>query len=411
MTTRIKSLQVFSGGLPAGELYKDSQFHFHYAPSASDDVAVSLTMPVRRDEFRRSTLHPVFEMNLPEGYLRQRIIERFRKHATIDDMFFLALQGDSSIGRLGFHSSGLERTGVRGASLESLVTTDNPELFENLVERYLGQTTIAGVQPKILVPENSEPKSALVLPELVVKAAGPEFPGLTINEFVCMSIAKRAGLDVPEFYLSENQQLFIMRRFDIRPDGQRLGMEDICALMGLVANDKYQRSYEQVAKAVAVYSEQPNRDLEAFFRSLCISVLVGNGDAHLKNFAMLYESPASGKSWLSPAYDIVNTTVYLPADTLALKLSRSKDFPNRTIMTRFGREHCHLTEKQAEAVIDECIAAVHWGIDQFSGQMVKVECEGRTLFSEMVNGVGRLMNPAQKQSQWKGEVRLPKRTR
>jgi len=126
---------------------------------------------------------------------------------------------------------------------------------------------------------------------------------------------------------------------------------------------------------------------------------------------MLYENPASGKSWLSPAYDIVNTTVYLPADTLALKLSRSKDFPNRTIMTRFGREHCHLTEKQAEAVIDECIAAVHWGIDQFSGQMVKVECEGRTLFSEMVNGVGRLMNPAQKQSQWKGEVRLPKRTR
>ncbi|MFO8141093.1 MAG: type II toxin-antitoxin system HipA family toxin, partial [Marinobacter sp.] len=396
MTQKIKTLDVSVSGKLVGELQKHSQFCFAYDTSADEAQSVSLTMPVRSSEFRRSTLHPVFEMNLPEGYLRQRIIERFRKHATVDEMFFLALQGDRSIGRLGFQSKGVTRKTVEGTSLQTLVKAHNPELFEQLVDRYLEQTTIAGVQPKVLVPESTEPKSAIFLPELIVKAAGPEFPDLTVNEFVCMSIAREAGLAVPEFHLSENARLFIMCRFDIGADSERLGMEDICGLMGLVAEDKYRRSYEQVAKAVGIYSDQPNRDLEILFRSLCVSVLVGNGDAHLKNFAMLYRDASAGKAWLSPAYDIVNTTVYLEADTLALKLGRTKDFPNRNTMVRFGREHCNLTAKMAESVIDDCIRAVEWGIEELSGFAEAVEFEGRTVLSELKKGVGRLMKAERK---------------
>jgi serine/threonine-protein kinase HipA len=411
MTRKIKTLGVSAGGRLAGELRKESQFCFAYDSNVNEGQCVSLTMPIRPQEYRKSVLHPVFEMNLPEGYLRQRIIERFRKHATVDEMFFLALQGDSSIGRLGFQSKEVERQAVVGMSLGSLVETDNPQLFEQLVERYLGQTTIAGVQPKVLVPENTEPKSSVVLPELIVKSAGAEFPGLTINEFVCMSIAAKAGLSVPEFYLSDDTRMFIMRRFDISESGERFGMEDICGLIGLVADDKYKRSYEQVAKAIEVYSEAPNRDLEILFRSLCVSVLVGNGDAHLKNFAMLYRDASSGKAWMSPAYDIVNTTVYLEADTLALKLGGTKDFPNRATMIRFGREHCNLTEKMAEAVIDECISAVEWGMREFADYAESVELEGRSMLGELGKGVSRLMKPERKQKVWKGEVRLPKRTR
>jgi len=154
-----------------------------------------------------------------------------------------------------------------------------------------------------------------------------------------MSIVKQAGLRVPEFHLSDDKRLFIMRRFDLTQDRHRLGMEDICVLMGLVADDKYKRSYEQVARAIGIYSDNPNRDLGELFRSLCVSVLVGNGDAHLKNFAMLYDDPSAGKGWFSPTFDIVNTTLYMEGDTLALKLGRTKDFSSRTTMVRFGREH------------------------------------------------------------------------
>lgn len=411
MSGKIKTLRVIAGQVEAGKLAKDAQFSFQYSTSALAADAVSLVMPVNGEAVTRNSLHPVFEMNLPEGYLRQRIVERFRKHAKVDEMFFLALQGSASIGRLGFESEDMERDSVEGLNLQELVSTDDPGMFEKLVDRYIGQTTIAGVQPKVLVPENTEPKSAIHLPELIVKTSGPEFPDLAINEYVCMMIAAKAGLTVPEFYLSEDRRLFIMRRFDITDDGRRLGMEDVCALMGIPADHKYDRSYEQVARAIKIFSIAPNDDLEDFFRSLCVSVLLGNGDAHLKNFAMLYKDPSTGKGWLSPAYDIVNTRVYQEGDSLALKLSKTKDFPNRTTMKRFGREHCNLTDKMAQGIIDQCIEAVLWGIQHFSEFAETVEFEGRTLSAELEHGVCRLMTPEKKQKFWKGEVRKPKRAR
>lgn len=411
MAEKIKTLSVIAGDAEAGKLTKGAQFSFQYTKSALATDAVSLVMPVNEKAISRNALHPVFEMNLPEGYLRQRIVEQFRKHAKVDEMFFLALQGSASIGRLGFESEDMERGSVEGLNLTELVSTNDPGMFEKLVDRYIGQTTIAGVQPKVLVPENTEPKSAIYLPELIVKTSGPEFPDLAINEYVCMSIAEKSGLVVPEFHLSDNRRLFIMRRFDIADDGRRLGMEDLCVLMGIPADSKYERSYEQVTKAIKIFSKDPNKDLESFFRTLCVSVLVGNGDAHLKNFAMLYDDPSTGKGWLSPTYDIVNTTVYQEGDTLALKLSRTKDFPNRTTMVRFGRENCNLTNKMAQTIIDQCIEAVLWGMDEFSDLIQQVEFEGRMLGAELRNGVGRLMKPAGKQNFWEGEVRKPKRVR
>lgn len=411
MADRVRSLRVLAGDKEAGVLSKGAQFEFRYDSNARDTDAVSLVMPVTNAEITRNTLHPVFEMNLPEGYLRQRIIERFRKYAKVDEMFFLALQGSASIGRLGFESDDLERADVTGMAMAELVSTEDPDLFERLVERYIDQTTIAGVQPKVLVPENTERKSAFYLPELIVKTSGPEFPGMAINEFVCMSIAQRAGLEVPEFHLSDNRQLFVMRRFDITSNGDRLGMEDICVLMGITADHKYERSYEQVAKAIRIFSGNSNRDLEIFFRSLCVSVLVGNGDAHLKNFAMLYDGPVAGKGWFSPAYDIVNTTVYIEGDPLALKLCKTKDYPNRTVMARFGREHCFLTDKMARNIIDQCLQAVVWGINTFPEFCQEVEFEGRTLGDELEHGLGRLTPPGEKSGKWKGEVRKPRRVR
>ena len=200
-----------------------------------------------------------------------------------------------------------------------------------------------------------------------------------------------------------------MPRFDLIGDQQRFGMEDFGVLMGLAADDKYTRSYEQVAHAVSTYSDNSNRDLAELFRSLRISVLVGNGDAHLKNFAVLYDDPASGKGWFSPAFDIVNTTLYMEGDPLALKLGKTRDFPNRATMLRFGTERYKLTRKMAEEIIDQCIAAVCWEMQEFRDLAAPVKFEGRTLMGEIGNGVGRLMKPEEKRTFWKGEVRKPKR--
>lgn len=88
------------------------------------------------------------------------------------------------------------------------------------MDSYLLRSSLSGVQPKVRVPEmtqawtSANTKAAVPTQELIVKSGLGEFPGLAINEFVCMSIVRQAGVNIPEFYLSEDRELFIMRRFD-----------------------------------------------------------------------------------------------------------------------------------------------------------------------------------------------------
>src|SRR3546814_10660379 len=105
----------------------------------------------------------------------------------------------------------------RGERLAQILAWDGAEnLFEELAQRYLFRTGVSGVQPKLLVPEAQEPdgKVSLATTDLIVKSGGADYPGLAVNEFVCMSIAGDAGIPVPEFHLSDNRELFVMRRFD-----------------------------------------------------------------------------------------------------------------------------------------------------------------------------------------------------
>ena len=151
-------------------------------------------------------------------------------------------------------------------------------------------------------------------------------------------MAKSCGIAVPDFYLSDNKELFIMERFDL--DGvQRLGMEDFCVLAGKQSEQKYTGSYEMGARIVSLYT-QDQSEVERYFRYVAFSCLVGNGDAHLKNFALLYSTVQHAPTLkLSPMYDVVNTTCYPTHDKeLALKLNKSHAFPDHDGLIRFGRD-------------------------------------------------------------------------
>ena len=95
----------------------------------------------------------------------------------------------------------------------------------------------------------------------------------------------------------------------------------------------------------------------AFFRSLVLSVAVRNGDAHRKNFGLLYDDPA-GLVWLAPTYDVITTTVYLPKDTLSLMWEGSKRWPEGKRLERFGVRRCQLTPQGARNIIAEVAEAV-----------------------------------------------------
>lgn len=181
-----------------------------------------------------------------------------------------------------------------------------------------------------------------------------------------MSAAKRAGIATPEFALSNDGQLLVLDRFDFveREDGsiERLGFEDIAALAGLRLRDtlsdrKYQGSYQAIAELLKQL-QLPCENLQRFFEQVAFSVMVRNGDAHLKNFGLLYRSAAD--AWLAPMYDVVTTSIYrytryeggpeLEDKTMALKLLRgrrqTRAYPTSDELMAFGGSICSVAKPE-----------------------------------------------------------------
>lgn len=364
---KIKQLQVSVPTGAAGLLLRESQYVFNY--QATDRASeVSLAMPLRAQSYAGNLLMPVFAMNLPEGYLYDRIARRIAKHEHVDDMRLLAITGRQQIGRLQFVQPGEDWQDIAPqVGLSRLLhepATD--DLFEFLVETYF-RSGISGVQPKVMLPDAdaATDRRTIVQPDLIVKSAGEDYPSLAQNEFLCMEAARMAGLRVPDFWLSDDGALFVMRRFDLQP--RRLGFEDMSVLMGKHRDPqghyKYTESYEAIARIISHYSgPMAPENLHAFFEYLVLSVLVRNGDAHLKNFGMLYVDPSAGERRLAPLYDVVTTSVYPHVDprtgeerhdrTLALKFfsgARSRNYPSREDLLRFGETVC-LVRRPAQAI-------------------------------------------------------------
>lgn len=336
----------------SGQLDYLGYYAFTYAPHALPSCAVSLGMPVVMQPYEGSEPMAIFQMNLPEGHMLEMLKHRFGKTTDLDSMLLLAMTGgEAGIGRVSLESPDFTIGGAVGVDLGRVLADQGThDLFQELAEEYLMRSGVSGMQPKLLVPEQTPAvfgKALLPTRELIVKTEGAHFPGLAINEYLCMSIAREAGIAVPEFFLSEDGKRFVMRRFDRTPAGTPIGFEDVAALVGLNAEAKYRLSYEQVAKVLTAYcsSEHRSAALAQLFDQVALSVLVGNGDAHLKNFGVTYEDPARGAVKMSPAYDIVCTTCYNPSDVLALSLNHQKGLmAARVDLEAFGRSSCRIED-------------------------------------------------------------------
>jgi serine/threonine-protein kinase HipA len=337
----VRRLDVATPQGESGTLFKEGDAYLFGYAAVDAAAAISLTMPVRAAQYSRPELHPIFQMNLPEGFMLEELRNRLAKIMVLDPMMLVAISGSHApIGRVRVHTATMElldtqaagkRDYPTGERLSEILSWDGAEnLFTELVDRYILRAGVSGVQPKVLVPEK-EPdtsRATVITHELIVKSGRVQYPGLAANEFLCMSIAKEARLVVPEFYLSKNRELLVMRRFDRTDAGEAIGFEDMAVLTGRGAERKYEGSYADIAKAVRINASpgEVQNSLHELFDSVTLSCIVGNGDAHLKNYGLLYTDPTCDDCRLAPAFDIVNTTAYIPEDVLALELGGSKSF-------------------------------------------------------------------------------------
>jgi serine/threonine-protein kinase HipA len=370
-------IKIWTDSAEAGLLDRsgDRGSTFLYLPEAIGMRAVSVTMPVRLASWNvRFGLAPIFEMNLPEGVLRERLRLAFAKATgTFDDFDLLGIVGRSQVGRIRY--TGQKETLEEDVPFQSvdeiLARRRGGDLFRYLVERFASFSGISGVQPKVLVRDEkafAAHKNGARLSQSyrgathIVKFWEPnEYPQLSANEYFCLKVAEKCGLDVPHFALADDADALVIDRFDLRLDGTYRGFEDFCVLNARRTDQKYSGSYEtSILKRFQQFANSPHvyTDIEKLFTLIALNCALRNGDAHLKNFGIVYDD-VLGEARLAPVYDLVTTAVYLPKDSMALTLNGSTRWPAAKELQRLGETRAGGTPSQVKNILGLIAEAIH----------------------------------------------------
>jgi serine/threonine-protein kinase HipA len=274
-------------------------------------------------------LPPFFSNLLPEAHLREYLAARGGVQP--DREFFLIwLLGTDLPGAIEVRSiDGTPPPGV-GEATGGARRDDEPFRF-----------SLAGIQLKFSAL--METSKGLMVPingiggDWIVKLPSPRFEAVPENEYAMMTLARAVGIDVPDVRLvSTNDighlpqdlpeafgQSLAVRRFDRPPAAERVHIEDFAQVFGVYPEKKYRNvSYGSIARVL--WLETGEEGVTDYTRRLVFNVLIGNADAHLKNWSLIYPDRRTPK--LAPAYDLVATIPYIPGDRLALSLGDTKEF-------------------------------------------------------------------------------------
>jgi len=320
-------LDVYVAGVKVGVLSDENVdtglIDFDYLPGVDEGLSVSLTMP---PDVEPAAYHefigipPPFEVSLPEGAVLEAIRQRLGKHIQVDDdLAMLKLIGRRTIGRVGFGGPPLAESEFDEKILDAAKSPNAATRLAEILRTEPQMFGVSGVMPKMTTQLHE--RGTLVGMANIIKFDSPDYAGASIVEYACLKAYDRVGIRVPRFHLSEDDAALVIERFDIGVDGERLGFEDACALSGLRRTGKYSGSVEHLFRMIENFVDPADQleDKTALLKQLIMSDVLRNGDAHMKNFALIYGRDILHPR-LSPAFDVLTTQVWLPQDTPALPL-------------------------------------------------------------------------------------------
>lgn len=342
---------------------------FVYESKADAAGAVSVTMPVRVASWNSDFgLLPIFDMNLPEGVLRARLTRAFAKATgSFDDFDLLEVVGRTQIGRIRYSATDAELSeDVPFQSIDEILKAKRGGgLYEYLLNKFAVHSGLSGIQPKVMIrgseddpasPASDRQSQSFRSATHIVKLwEESEYPELAANEYFCLSAAKAVGLPVPAFQLSESGDALVIERFDLKPDGSYLGFEDFCVLNGETSAGKYDGGYEtRLFKRTREFVDldECRAALEQLFKLFVLNCAIRNGDAHLKNFGIVYDA-ATAPARLASVYDLITTWAYIPNDPMALTLNGSTKWPNRRTLALLGQSRCDLTLRVVDRIFEQ----------------------------------------------------------
>jgi serine/threonine-protein kinase HipA len=307
---------------------------------------LSLRLAVRQERFPNGVVRSFLDGLLPEDDSRRLIAQDLGLRA--DDTFALARAlGRDCAGALVIQTDD-EETPPPATTLtaEPLNEAEIAHLVENLRRAPLGvdqrvRISLAGVQEKLLLtrlpdgswgrPVDGTPSTHILKPEI------RGYPRTVENEAFCMRVAKNLGMDVAdvETITIGGRRLIVVSRYDrvVTPTGEveRVHQEDFCQATGMQPAQKYEEDGgPSLRKVAGILSEADPDSLQALLRAVTLNVIIGNGDAHAKNFSLLHDR--GGALRLAPLYDLLSTLMY-GDDRLAMYV----DNVHRTNQVTFER--------------------------------------------------------------------------
>lgn len=248
-----------------------------------------------------------------------------------------------------YSKTGLNRLNPTLKELAPFPFTRREQVRE--VQKRMTKMSIAGVQPKLSAQLSVKEGIFKVVDKYgsyILKPPLSDYEEVPENEDLTMRMAAACGIDVPFhglIYAKDGSILYFIRRFDrVRRTGKR-HVEDFAQVAGKSRSTKYNYSTEKVVTLIEEYCTFPMVEKMKLFRRVLFSWLCGNEDMHLKNFSLIHQD---GKIELSPAYDLLNTTIVLADATeeMALPLQGKKsNFNEEIFFNYFGSERLGLNQK------------------------------------------------------------------
>ena len=343
-----RELNVYLHGEKAGVLYEDQMGYlsFRYDPAALRPLSVR--MPVRDEQYDRFYAEPFFDNLAPEGEALEIIAGKFR---VSEDNIFSILDkiGGDCAGAVSLYGGDMPHS----ADLPPQIIDDNTiaKIIDQLPENPLltgidnaPRLSLAGAQSKFAVFRSYSDNKTYYRSDdnhpttHIIKIANKRFPDILENELFCMKLAGlclggnvKPGTISVDMRIAAGHKYLEIERYDrrintdkdtngktgtgvsVQHSAQRIHQEDFCQALGYLARRKYQADggpgIRDLHNAILEYSSQKAVDSYRFIELLTFNYLIGNADAHAKNFSLLHAN-GSGHIVLAPAYDLLSVEVY-----------------------------------------------------------------------------------------------------
>jgi serine/threonine-protein kinase HipA len=327
---------------------------------------LSLSFEDLQRPYVSTTKLPTFFSNLlPEGALREYITEQLGIHYDHEFQLLKALSNDLP--------GAIQIKAINYVPEEILqlkkAVDAKPELTNAANEKI--HFSLAGVQIKFSMLSKHGGRFFLgkngELGDYIIKTPSIIYENLPENEFSMMSLAKLVGVNVPEVSLVDmsrlenlpilnlprQQKAYTIKRFD-REQGGCVHIEDFAQVFGVRSHQKYSKTnYDSMGRLIK--GLLPADDLKQFIQRLVVDILIGNTDAHLKNWSLIYRDAITPE--LAPSYDLVSSLAYINNRDLALNLARVKHFYDidRRVLEKFS-EHINIEKSWLLSTIEETVS-------------------------------------------------------